>query len=96
MCVTQEMEGKVKLRGVRDLSDISAFNEDRSDQFFPKQKRNATWISRLQSVQAAVDDQLTELAKEKPNCKVALVTFSTEITIVGDGTMNRNSSLVTN
>ncbi|ETO25294.1 hypothetical protein RFI_11843 [Reticulomyxa filosa] len=42
-------------------------------------------VSRLQSVQAAVDDQITGLAKEKPNCKVGLVTFSNEVTIIGDG-----------
>jgi len=86
MCVTQEMEGKIKLRGIQDMSEINAFNEDHSDQFLPNQKRNTTWVSRLQSMQAAVDDQLNELAKDKPKCKVGLVTFSNEVTIVGDGT----------
>jgi len=37
-------------------------------------------------VQAAIDDQITELVNNKPMYKVGLVSFSDEVTIIGDGT----------
>jgi len=54
-------------------------SRDRSDQYLPRQQRNVTYISRLQSVQAAIDHQLMEMSKEFPNRRVALVTFSNEV-----------------
>jgi hypothetical protein len=42
-------------------------------------------VSRLQAVQAAVDKQLETLQAQFPQRRVCLVTFSREVTIVGDG-----------
>ena len=54
-------------------------NRDREDQFLPRQRRDVTYVSRLQSVQAAIDHQLQEMEKEFPNRRVALVTFNNEV-----------------
>ena len=39
----------------------------------------------VQSVQAAVDHQLSDFAKSQPNTKISLVTFNNEVTVFGDG-----------
>jgi len=56
-------------------------NEDSSDQYLPRQKRNVTYISRLQAAQAAVDQQLEEMVKQHPNRRVALIVFNNEASI---------------
>jgi hypothetical protein len=86
MCVTTEVPGKVKLRGSERLSKLQSLNDTRESQWIPGQKHNVTYVSRLQAVQAAVDHQLGEMAKDFPKRKVALVTFNQEVTLVGDGT----------
>ncbi|XP_053396238.1 uncharacterized protein LOC123552632 [Mercenaria mercenaria] len=85
MCVTTEVPGHIELRGASGLRRAQALNRERADQYLPRQRRNVTYISRLQSVQAAIDHQLQEMAREYPNRRVALVTFSNEVTVIGDG-----------
>lgn len=53
--------------------------------WMPGQNQDSTWVSRLQCVQAAVEAQITALAVSEPETKVALVTFNSEVTIIGDG-----------
>lgn len=53
-----------------------------------KYMKNPGSISRLEAVQAAIDAQITKMAKEAPNRKVGFLTFGTEITLIGDGTQN--------
>eukprot|EP00002_Diphylleia_rotans_P033061 TRINITY_DN69_c0_g1_i12.p1 TRINITY_DN69_c0_g1~~TRINITY_DN69_c0_g1_i12.p1 ORF type:complete len:615 (+),score=159.53 TRINITY_DN69_c0_g1_i12:58-1902(+) len=83
MCVTTEVPGKIALRGGPRLDH--SLNTDGSNQYLPRQSRNVTYVSRLQCVQAGIDAQLSHLAKEEPDSTVALVTFSSDVTIVGDG-----------
>jgi hypothetical protein len=45
-----------------------------------------TYVSRLQCVQSAIDNQLSEMQKNNPDRKIGLVTFNNEVTIIGDGT----------
>jgi hypothetical protein len=71
MCVTSEIAGKVELRG-NAKSTCGSFVDDQSDQYFPGQRRDVTYVSRLQSVQAAVDSQLENLSKLQPNTTVGL------------------------
>ncbi|KAL5010727.1 hypothetical protein ScPMuIL_013032 [Solemya velum] len=85
MCVTTAVPGIVKLRGSQSQSSMGRFNTERSDQYFPNQPRNVTYVSRLQALQAAVDHQLQEMAKNHMKRGVALVTFNSEVTIIGDG-----------
>ena len=46
---------------------------------------NSTWVSRLQCVQAAVNQQIEEWSKSNPEKRVGLVTFNKEVTVFGDG-----------
>jgi len=48
-------------------------------------KKNTTFVSRLQSVQAAVSNQLELLEKQHPNKKIGLIVFNSDVTILGDG-----------
>jgi hypothetical protein len=51
----------------------------------PNQRRNVTYVSRLQCVQAAIESQLENLKVSYPNSRVGLVVFSNDVTIIGDG-----------
>lgn len=44
-----------------------------------------TYVSRLQAVQAAVDEQVVSLARDAPSTRVGLVTFNGSVTAHGDG-----------
>jgi hypothetical protein len=87
MCITTEIEGKHKIRGDK-LSDLAkSLNENNQvDQWMPNQRRDVTYVSRLQSVQAAIESQLENLKHAHPNARVGLVVFSSEVIIIGDGT----------
>jgi hypothetical protein len=39
----------------------------------------------MQCVQAAIDNQITEMSKAAPDRKLGIVTFNHEVTIIGDG-----------
>jgi len=45
----------------------------------------STMVTRLQCVQAAVEQQIERLSRESPSIRVALVTFSNEVILLGDG-----------
>jgi len=87
MCITSEIEGKHKIRGDK-LADLAkSLNENNQvDQFMPNQRRDVTYVSRLQCVQAAIESQLETLKLAHPNARVGLVVFSSEVIIIGDGT----------
>ncbi|XP_046374284.1 circularly permutated Ras protein 1-like isoform X1 [Haliotis rufescens] len=91
MCVTTEVPGKLRLRGSGGLKRMQSLNDSHEDQFLPRQKRDVTYVSRLQSVQAAVDHQLEEMQKDHPNRRVGLITFDNEVTVIGDGTEEETS-----
>eukprot|EP00029_Vermamoeba_vermiformis_P006511 TRINITY_DN2572_c1_g1_i2.p1 TRINITY_DN2572_c1_g1~~TRINITY_DN2572_c1_g1_i2.p1 ORF type:complete len:687 (-),score=231.37 TRINITY_DN2572_c1_g1_i2:56-2116(-) len=85
MCVTTEISGSLKLKGDKTQS-YRHLNNENMDQYMPGQRRDVTYISRLQCVQAAIDQQLEALAKEHPKAKVGLVCFNNEVKLLGDGT----------
>eukprot|EP00118_Oscarella_pearsei_P025546 m.308356 g.308356 ORF g.308356 m.308356 type:complete len:751 (+) comp43845_c0_seq1:107-2359(+) len=85
MCVTTEVQGRFHLRGeernrAQQLRDEGIFGVQMADQ-----RRDVTYVSRLQGVQAAIDHQLETMRNSHPNMAVALVTFSNEVTVLGDG-----------
>ncbi|CAM9885732.1 unnamed protein product [Ectocarpus sp. 6 AP-2014] len=86
MCVTTAVEGRLALRGDRtkDMSRLLTA-EDASNQHMPGQPRGMTYVSRLQSMQAAIDDQLETMAKETPSRHAGIVTFNGEVSLIGDG-----------
>lgn len=86
MCVTTAVEGRLTLRGDRtkDMSRLLASGDDRN-QLMPGQKGGMTYVSRLQSMQAAIDAQLQTMAKDTPSRHAGLVTFNAEVSLIGDG-----------
>ena len=83
MCVTTELPGKVDLRGGGpSLAHLRQRGD--GDQFMPGQRRNVTYVSRLQAVQAAVASQIESLAKSAPRKRVAIVEFSADVSIHTD------------
>lgn len=58
---------------------------DGSDQKMHGETGNMTYISRMQCVQAAIDNQISEMSKGAPERKLGIVTFNHEVTIYGDG-----------
>ena len=58
---------------------------DGSDQRLEGEDKNITYISRMQCVQAAIDNQLVEMSTGAPDRKIGLIFFNHEVTIVGDG-----------
>eukprot|EP01084_Bolivina_argentea_P027370 50893_1 len=93
MCVTQPVEGKkISLKGDRlkkEQESLSQFiDPDDRNQWMPNQKKNVTYVSRLQSVQAAAYQQISNIYKTNSNYKIGLVTFNNDVCIIGDG-MNK-------
>jgi len=92
MGVSYELAGKVQLRGHEKLQQLSSLNTERTatgqmaDQFLPNERRDITYITRLQCVQAAISAQLEKMESENPNRRVGIVTFNNEVQVIGDGT----------
>jgi len=104
MCQTQEVQGRMQLKGVQLSNKLASFTDGsvqcvgdscffspsmsssyNNIRYMPGQRQDSTWVSRLQCVQAAVEAQLIALAVSEPETKVGLVTFSSDVTIIGDG-----------
>jgi hypothetical protein len=83
MCVTTEVPGNVRIKGLRQRAapDIPHF----ADAAPVHASNRSTWISRLQCVQAAVNAQIDNWKKNDPSKAVGLVTFSSDVTVFGDG-----------
>mmetsp|Transcript_25070 Transcript_25070/g.58183 ORF Transcript_25070/g.58183 Transcript_25070/m.58183 type:complete len:442 (-) Transcript_25070:939-2264(-) len=89
MCVTSEVPGSVTLKGDRRSTNNKLRREHGGDnnQFLPGQRRDVTYVSRMQAVQAAINAQIEAMANDaSKKTKVGLITFSNEVTIYGDGT----------
>jgi hypothetical protein len=86
MCVTQPVTGKMKLKydKVNKLQDLMKFS-DGSYQYTDRESRNTTYVSRMQCVQAAIENQLNELANGAPNRRAGIVIFNSEVVLIGDG-----------
>jgi len=85
MCVSQPIEGKVKIKGdkTKDMKDLMRFS-DGSDQFL-QGERNVTYVSRMQCLQAAIDAQIQDMGNGAADRKLGLVSFNHEVSIIGDG-----------
>jgi len=68
----------MKLRGSH-ADRYRSLNTTGENQWLPGQNRNVTYITRLQALQAAIDHQLEQLAKDHPTRKAALISFNNEV-----------------
>ena len=88
-----QVEGKIQLRGADRLESLQSLNEERESQWLPGQRRNVTYISRLQGVQAAVDHQLGAMVTDFPHRRVGLVSFNNEVlSLYTPGSLSHNTS----
>ena len=79
MCVTEPVKGNFGFKTNR-LNDLKKqLGPQEGSQYLPKEKKNVTYVSRLECVQAAIEVQLTELQRNSPNKKIGLITFNDEV-----------------
>ena len=85
MCVTEAVQGKHILKTSSSLQSKNndIFNEFGKDtnllaQNYGNSKSNVTYISRLQCLQSAIEDNLENLKKQIPNVKIGFVQFNNE------------------
>ena len=88
MCCSQPVQGKFKIKGDKTgvMKDLMKFS-DGSDQFL-QGEQNVTYVSRMQCLQAAIDQQIADMANGAADRKLGLVAFNNEVTVVGDGTQD--------
>jgi len=85
MCCSQAIQGKHQIKGDKtsDLQEFMKFS-DGSDQRL-QGERNVTYVSRMQCLQAAIDQQITDMSNGATERKLGIVSFNNEVTIYGDG-----------
>lgn len=86
MCCSQPVQGKFKIKGDKTaaLAELMKFS-DGSDQFMNQGEKNVTYVSRMQCLQAAIDQQIKDMGNGASDRKLGLVSFNNEVTVVGDG-----------
>lgn len=58
---------------------------DGSDQFLSQHEKGVTYVSRMQCLQAAINQQIIEMGQGVGDRKIGLVSFNNEVNVVGDG-----------
>lgn len=46
-----------------------------------------TYVSRMQCLQGAIENQIQDMMKKHPKRKIGLVTFNNEVKIIGDASV---------
>ena len=57
---------------------------DGSDQYM-QGERNVTYVSRMQCLQAAIDQQISDMQNGAHDRKLGIVSFNDQVSIYGDG-----------
>jgi len=65
------------------MQELMKFS-DGSDQF-TQGERGVTYVSRMQCLQGAIDQQITDMSNGAQDRHVGIVTFNNEVTVIGDG-----------
>ncbi len=86
MAVSTEIRGEPRQTEAQKAlaEELKQFIEPGASQRLPGQRPGFSQVSRLQFLQTAVDTQLAELLRSEPEVRVALVSFSDEVTVWGD------------
>jgi len=71
------------------MKDLMKFS-DGSDQRLQGEK-NTTYVSRMQCLQAAIDQQITDMSNGASSRKLGIVAFNNEVTVYGDGAADPQS-----
>ena len=88
MCCSEPVQGKFKLQGDKkdQMKDLMKFG-DGSDQFL-QGERNVTYVSRMQCLQSAINQQIQDIGNGAIDRKVGLISFNSEVNVIGDGTQD--------
>lgn len=86
MCVSQQIQGRHRIKGDKTgaLRDLMKFS-DGSDQYINNGEKNTTYVSRMQCLQAAIEQQIRDMDNGASDRKLGLVAFNHDVTVVGDG-----------
>ncbi|XP_022093935.1 circularly permutated Ras protein 1-like isoform X2 [Acanthaster planci] len=70
---------------------LSAYREqlaEQEDRYTAGPKREYSYISRLQAMQSAIDQQLSKMERTLGNKRVGIVAFNDSVTVIGDGSQD--------
>ncbi|KAH3745950.1 circularly permutated Ras protein 1 [Pelomyxa schiedti] len=82
MSVTTEVRTSQKIKGTAErLAKLSSETGGTPSTAFT----GVTHVSRLQCLQIAVEQQMERVARESPDKKIGLISFSNDVTLIGDG-----------
>lgn len=87
MCVSEPVPGNFNIKGdtlKKHKNELMKFS-DGSSQHYGNNQGGLTYISRLQCLQAGIENYVMQMAKASPKNKVGIVTFSSEVVCYGDG-----------
>lgn len=84
----QQEKNRRLLRELGLESEVSVHN-----QFLPNESRSSSYVSRMDCLKMALDIQVTETARESPNKRIAIVTFSSNVQIIGDARSQTRASV---
>ena len=88
MCVTTPLKASTILKSTKKKKDkLKEFMKfsDGSYQHLDQSDRTSTYVSRLECVIAAIENQLLQLSHAAPHVKIGLVLFNNEVILIGDG-----------
>jgi len=91
---TLQTGGVKTLRMQEEEELFRVLNPEGSNQYAPGQRRDITYISRMECMQAAIQIQLEEIKKAHPKKRVALISFNNEVNIIGDGSPTYSEIIV--
>ena len=91
--VSKSLLKQLKKNKKQDKTKFDFYDRNNLDDSFENdfnyQSNNQDYISRLECVQAAIDNNINNILKTSPETHVGLVTFLSEITILGDCCSNQ-------
>jgi len=85
MCVSKAVSGHLNLKTNKHQELMKLAGLDEQEQHMPGERRDITYVSRLECVQGAIESQLKELKHGASNRRVGIVTFNGEVRVIGDG-----------
>eukprot|EP00800_Vazella_pourtalesii_P017804 TRINITY_DN557_c0_g1_i11.p1 TRINITY_DN557_c0_g1~~TRINITY_DN557_c0_g1_i11.p1 ORF type:complete len:586 (+),score=162.83 TRINITY_DN557_c0_g1_i11:382-2139(+) len=89
MAATTEIPGNYQLKedpALEELLKELGLTRQEYQQQLLHMRPSVTYLSRLKSLQSAVQSQIDQLTTTNPDKRVAIVTFNNEVSLLGDGT----------
>ena len=86
MAVTTPVSGAFKLKGCEKRDALQRELQSRYGEGYIPPPSSITHVSRLQCVQSAVEQQIESYSRENPDTRIGIVTFNSDVTLIGDGT----------